>query len=230
VEVDLHSIYAFVERASASLESGAWVLDAGAGEGRYRALFARAHYIGVDLAVGDTKWDYGGLDALCDLVRLPFGQGAFGAVLCTQVLEHVPEPLQVLEEVARVLKPGGHLFLSVPQSWPQHQKPYDFYRYTSFGLRYLVERAGLRVESMRSMGGYFWYLSVQLQNINHWLFPRQMWGRRLTWPLRALFGLVFQLALPLLLYYLDPLDRAKDQTCGYLCVAVRPTEADEDPA
>jgi hypothetical protein len=120
-----------------------------------------------------------------------------------------------------VLKPGGIFFLSAPQSWHQHQKPHDYYRYTSFGLRYLVEESGMEIRSIEPMGGYFWFLSFQLQNINYWLFLSGMKGRRWTWPLRALFGLTFQLILPLILFYLDPLDRVQDETFGHLCIAVK---------
>jgi len=227
VEVDNHVLFEFIEQAGASVPPGALVLDAGAGDGRYRQEFAHTRYIGVDLAVGDVSWDYSGLGAVCDLAALPFASGSFDAVLCTQVLEHVAEPQLVLREVCRVLKPGGRLFLSAPQSWHQHQKPHDYYRYTSFGLRYLLERAGLQVQSMRNMGGYFWFLAFQLQNINYWVFPKGMAGRRWTWPLRVLNAAVFQVGLSLLLYYLDPLDRIKDETFGYVCVAVRPAERAE---
>lgn len=221
VEVNVYELYNFMEQAGASLPSEALVLDAGAGRGRFRSEFAHTRYIGVDLAIGDAKWDYSALDAICDLAHLPFGNNTFDVVICTQVLEHVPEPLQVLQEISRVLRPGGQLYLSVPQSWHQHQKPYDYYRYTSFGIRYLVERVGLKVELVRPMGGYFWFLSFQLQNINYWLFPRGMRGRRWTWPLRMLLGLVFQLIIPLLLFYLDRLDQAKDETFGHICVAAK---------
>jgi hypothetical protein len=179
VEVDNYRLYEFMEQVGRSLGTEAWVLDAGAGEGKYRPELAHTHYVGADMAVGDVQWDYGDLDVVCDLVRLPFGQNRF-------------------------------------------QKPHDYYRYTSFGLRYLLERAGFNVESIQPMGGYFWFLSFQLQNINYWLFPRGMRGRAWTWPLRVLFGLLFQLILPLILFYLDRLDRMKDETFGYLCVAVKP--------
>jgi len=215
---------------AASVPAGARVLDAGAGEGRYRPEFAHTRYVGVDLAVGDVAWSYHDLDAIGDLVRLPFGANTFDAALCTQVLEHVNEPYLVLQEIQRVLKPGGRLFLTAPQSWHQHQKPHDYYRYTSFGLRYLFEKAQLRAQSIQPMGGYFWYLSFQLQNINYWLFPRGTRGRKWTWPLRAVFGVIFQLGFPLLLYYLDRLDRQKDETFGYLCVAIKPLMLHEDAA
>ena len=224
VEVNVYRRYEFMEKAGASLAPAARVLDAGAGEGPFKPEFAHTRYVGVDLAIGDAVLNYGNLDAISDLVYLPFGQDTFDAVICTQVLEHVPEPSQVLQEICRVLKPEGQLFLTVPQSWHQHQKPHDYYRYTSFGLRYLMERAGLQVQSIQNMGGYFWFISFQLQNINFWLFPRGMRGRRWTWPLRALFGLIFQLIVPLVLFYLDPLDRIKDETFGYMCTAIKPVE------
>jgi SAM-dependent methyltransferase len=222
VELDTYVLYEFIERSGASVPAGARVLDAGAGDGRYRAEFAHTRYTGVDLAIGDAAVDYSGLDALCTLVSLPFGAGAFDAVLCTQVLEHVAEPLQVLQEIFRVMRPGGRLFLSAPQSWHQHQKPHDYFRYTSFGLRYLLERAGLQVESIEPMGGYFWYLAFQLQNMNFWLFPRDMAGRRWTWPLRVFNAIVFQGLASFILFYLDRLDKVKDETFGYVCIATRP--------
>lgn len=222
VEVNVYKLYEFAEDVGASLAPDARVLDAGAGQGRFRSELDHTRYVGVDLAVGDVKWDYGNLDAICDLAHLPFSGESFDAATCFQVLEHVPEPRSVLEEISRILKPGASLFLSAPQSWHQHQKPHDYYRYTSFGLQYLVEQSGMTVESTQPMGGYFWFLSFQLQNINYWLFPRGMPGRIWTWPLRALFGFLFQLLVPLILFYLDPLDRIKDETFGHICVATKP--------
>lgn len=225
VEVNVYKLYALMEDIGASLSPDMHVLDAGAGDGRFRAELSHTHYVAVDLAVGDMSWDYkSNLDVVGDLIRMPFNDAVFDVVVCTQVLEHVPEPFLVLAEISRVLKGGGKLILSAPQSWHQHQKPYDFYRYTSFGLRYLMKKAGLCIESIEPMGGYFWFLSFQLQNINYWLFPKGMRGRRWTWPLRGIFALFFQILLPLLLFYLDPLDRIKDETFGYLCIAVKPKD------
>jgi SAM-dependent methyltransferase len=222
VGVDDYVLFAFVEESCATIPAGSLVLDAGAGEGQYRKYLLHTRYIGIDLAVGDVQWNYSGLDAVSDLSRLPFEANTFDATLCTQVLEHVREPLQVLHEISRILKPGGRLYLSTPQSSHQHQKPHDYYRYTSFGLRYLLGQAGLMVESINPMGGYFWYLSFQLRNIDYWLFPKGKRGRRWLWPLRAVLVVVFQMILPLILFYLDPLDQIKDETFGYVCVACKP--------
>ncbi len=222
IAVDAYPLQEFIRRVALEIPSGAFLLDAGAGEGQYKPFFAHTRYVGVDLAVGDPQWDYRDLDTICTLTDLPFESGAFDVVLCTQVLEHVAEPAAVLKEIQRVLKPGGKLLLTAPQSWHQHQKPHDYYRYTSFGLRYLLQKVGLQVETLEPMGGYFWFLAFQLHNVNHWLFPRRMAGRRWTWPLRAFLGLIFELLLPLMLFYLDPLDRQKDETFGHTCVAVKP--------
>lgn len=224
VEVDNYRLYEFMEQVGRLLESEAWVLDAGAGEGKYKPELAHTRYVGIDTAIGDLQWDYSNLDVICNLAHLPFATNSFDAVVCTQVLEHITEPCQVLKEINRVLKSGGQLFLSAPQSWHQHQKPYDYYRYTSFGLQYLLEHTGFTVKSIQPMGGYFWFLSFQLQNINYWLFPQGMHGRAFTWVLRALFGLIFQLIVPLVLFYMDKLDRIQDETFGYLCVAVKSQE------
>lgn len=224
-EVNTYKLKQFVQESAAQIPTEGWVLDAGAGEGRFQQYFAHTRYVGVDVAIGSTDWDYSNLDVIADLMNLPFPFSTFDAVVCTQVLEHVPEPSRVLREIARVLKPGGRLYLSAPQSWHQHQKPYDYYRYTSFGLRYLVEQSGLSVESIQPLGGYFWFLSFQLQNLIYWTFSFTNYGRKwFTWPLRGILGLVFQLLLPLPLFYLDSLDHVQDETLGHVCVAIKPVD------
>ena len=81
-------------------------------------------------------------DYVCDLASIPVEDGRFHHVLLTQVLEHIPDPATVLAELHRVLKPGGTLWLTAPLFYAEHEKPYDFFRYTQFGLRHLLEGAG----------------------------------------------------------------------------------------
>jgi SAM-dependent methyltransferase len=223
VEVNVYLLNRWVHRAGQMVPAQARFLDAGAGEGRFRHEFSHTCYTGVDLAIGDVVWDYSGLDAIATLTELPFPDGTFEASICTQVLEHVTEPYLVLKEIYRTLKPGGRIFLAAPQSWHQHQKPHDYFRYTSFGFRYLLEKCGFQVESMEPLGGYFWFLSFQLQNFNYWVFSHRKHGRTwITLPLRAFFGFTFQLGLPLILFYLDGLDPVKDETFGFACIATKP--------
>jgi SAM-dependent methyltransferase len=210
-----------LEIARQETPAGARVLDAGSGEGQYSHYFEHTHYTGVDLAVGDEQWDYSALDAQADLRRLPFAEGVFDAAICFQTLEHVNEPKQVIGEIARVLRPGGRLYLSAPMSWHQHQKPHDYFRYTSFGFRHLLEQSGLLVVEMRPWGGYFWFLSYNFQMMHDRLFPRpaEDWKYLLMMPVVLPIQLLFFLILPLILFSLDRLDKTKDHTLGWACIA-----------
>jgi SAM-dependent methyltransferase len=146
----------FVGRTAQEVPPHARILDAGAGECTYAAAFAHCNYVACDRAVGDAAWDYRSIDVIADLAALPFRKDAFDAILCTQVLEHMGEPAAVLRNMATVLKPGGRLYASVPfLGDPIHQEPYDFFRYTHYGLRHLIEKAGLTPVSVSPMGGVF---------------------------------------------------------------------------
>jgi SAM-dependent methyltransferase len=223
-DVNRWAVSTFVERVARELPPGARVLDAGAGEGRYRPLFARQEYVAVDLAVGDPDWDYGSVSVMADLVRLPFGEGSFDHVVTTQTLEHLPEPGAFLVEAARALRPGGTLWLTAPQSFRLHQAPHDYYRYTEFGLRYLIERAGLEVVSVEAQGGYFWFLADAVRPLHRRLFGKErglLW-RILTAPLALVSKLVLTRLLPMALFRLDRLDGKRTMTTGHQAVARKP--------
>ena len=95
--------------------------------------------------------------------QIPLADGCFDTVLCTQVLEHVPEPGLVIMECARVLRPGGVLILTAPQYWEEHEEPHDYYRFTEHGMAYLLERARLQIVA-RSVQGRG-YLPAQALNL-----------------------------------------------------------------
>ena len=197
-------IEAAVAELAASLSPAARVLDAGAGEGAYKHHFKSHRYIGLDLAIGDKKWDYTGLDVLGDLTALPFPDMTFDAALNIVTLEHVTDPRRVLSEISRVLKPGARLLLVVPHEWEVHQHPYDFFRYTRFGVEELVRAAGMQIISLEPGGGYFRLLSRRLLN----------GGQFFPFPLNLLW-LFLVAPAALMLPLLEPLDRKKDFTLGY---------------
>ena len=146
----------FLERAACSLPAGGLVLDAGAGENApYRNCFLQHRYESADIVPGAVTY-------VCDVASIPVEDDRFDIVVCTQVLEHVPEPTVVLAELYRVLKPGCKLWLSAPFYYEEHLQPYDFFRYTRFGMRSLIERAGFVIEELIPLEGYFGALSYQM--------------------------------------------------------------------
>ena len=198
------SIEDAVELFAARLPEGARLLDAGAGEGLYRSFFKRQRYTGVDLAVGDGAWDYSKLDALADLEELPFADASFDGAVNIVTLEHVRRPARVLAEISRVLKPGAPFLIVVPMEWEVHQAPNDYFRYTRYGMAFLLIQAGFTQPRVDPVGGFFRLLGRRVLN-GIQFFPSLLW---------------IPFALPgLLLPLLDSLDREKNFTLGYICSA-----------
>jgi SAM-dependent methyltransferase len=197
---------------AASLPPGASVLDAGAGEGAYKDRFSRHRYIGVDLGIGDDSWNYSQLDAIADLTAIPFPTATLDAALNIVTLEHVREPACVLTELCRVLKPGGRLLLIVPHEWEEHQVPHDYFRYTRYGVRFLLERGGFAEIEIQPAGGFFRLLSRRLLNALQFF--------RGPWFLLAAFVFV---PPALLMPALDSFDRRRNFTLGYICTARKPS-------
>lgn len=218
---------AFIRSAAASLPEGARVLDAGAGDGRYRAHFDLVHYESADFLQVDKK-HYAKVDYVCSLESIPVEAERYELVLLTQVLEHLPEPLPVLKELQRVLKPGGTLWLTAPLFYPEHEAPYDFYRYTQFAYRHLLAEAGFDIERLEWLDGYFATASFQLDGAAAWL-PRRpsAFGRGPTAFATAGTVIVTRPALKLLSHALSRAELRRKHTASghpknYAVVARRP--------
>jgi len=201
-----------VTQLAREVPAGLWVLDAGAGEGRHAHFFGRQRYCGVDLAVGDSAWNYSGLDAVADLTVLPFRSNCFAACLNIVTLEHVPEPGCALAEISRALAPGGALLLIAPHEWEVHQAPHDYFRYTRHGLEYLLERAGFDSLEIRPVGGYFRLLARRLLNGLQFFTGGWRW-------LGFIPAAVLLVPPALVLPFFDFLDRDRNFTLGYVCTA-----------
>lgn len=123
-------------------------LDVGCGMKPYRGLCASDSYVGLELDTPESR-ARGVADVFYDGSRFPFSDAVFDSVLCNQVLEHVFTPEEFLRDVLRVLKPGGHVLLTVPFVWDEHEQPRDYGRYSSFGIADLVRRAGFEIIDQR---------------------------------------------------------------------------------
>lgn len=126
---------------------GGKVLDVGCGSQQYRQFLNYRQYFGIEWSVDKRP------PVVADVTQIPFCDGAFDSALCTEVLEHLPEPGRCLDEIHRVVRPGGSVFVTAPMTVHTHSEPHDFYRYTEYGLRYLLEKHGFEIVTLRRLGG-----------------------------------------------------------------------------
>jgi SAM-dependent methyltransferase len=214
----------FVKAASESLPSGSLILDAGAGECAYKRFFGHCQYRSVDLAVGEEKWNYHNLDYIAPLHDMPLSDNSFDAVLCTEVLEHLEWPRESIREIYRILRPGGRLFLTVPMAHAEHQVPYDFFRYTSYGLRSMCQHSGFSKISVTPFGGMFVRWAYELPDCKSIFPPLKTEEHRPNplgmafFPLKAVVHVSVR-ALQFILITIDPLDKAKSFPLGWGLVA-----------
>ncbi|MFC4250413.1 class I SAM-dependent methyltransferase [Sinimarinibacterium flocculans] len=126
------------------------ILDIGCADRWVEAkLPAGCEDTGIDYFVTGSLMYGASPDAFADAAALPLRDASVDAVVILEVIEHLPSPRQALHEIARVLRPGGQLLLSVPFLYPIHDAPYDFQRFTEHGLAHEIELAGMRVCELR---------------------------------------------------------------------------------
>jgi len=152
-------------------------LDAGAGHQNHKILVQDncTEYISLDIASFAGK-----IDIVSDITDMNvISTESFDTVYCSQVLEHVSEPAAALREIHRVMKPDGHLILSVPHLSGLHDEPYDYYRYTPYGLRHLLNKTGFVVVEEYRAGGVLSFLSHPLSFalvLSFWAIPMVKWA------------------------------------------------------
>ena len=136
------------------------VLDVGAGSAPYREFFSHCRYFVQDFAQLDPSQllhgAYGDVDYVSDAASIPVDAGSFDAVICTEVLEHVGEPIKVVKEISRVLRPGGKLILTAPLGSGIHQEPFHFYGgFTPYWYERFLAQAGFEDIHVEPNAGSF---------------------------------------------------------------------------
>lgn len=166
----------WVKQVLSQLPCGSRILDAGAGEQSYRQFCEHLQYVAQDFAEYDGKgnkiglqtgsWNYTKLDIVSDITAIPEPDESFDAILCTEVFEHLPNPILAIREFARLLQPGGSLILTAPFCSLTHFAPYHFY--TGFN-RYFYETHlptyGFEIIELVENGNYFEYLAQEIRRI-----------------------------------------------------------------
>jgi len=125
-----------------------WILDIGSGNSPYRKIFDYENYISADIE------HYPEVDVICDATSLPFDNGKFDAIICTEVLEHLEAPEKALCEISRVLKPGGYLITSIPFMFGKHTR-YDYVRWSDLGIKKLLNNHSLNIIWIENRGKIF---------------------------------------------------------------------------
>lgn len=161
----------WVAAKAAEIPAGARVLDAGAGQCRYKNLFRHTRYESQDFAQyqGSEEgplqetWNYGAIDYVCDITDIPVETGSFDVVLCTEVLEHVPNPIMALKELVRVTAPGGRLLISAPLGSGVHQEPYHFYGgFSAYFYEKFFDEFGCDVVETKPLGGLMRHVAQEV--------------------------------------------------------------------
>lgn len=158
------------------IPAGSRILDAGAGEQRFREFCSHLDYVSQDFAQYDGKgderglqmgsWDQENIDIVSDITSIPQADGSFDAIMCVEVFEHLPDPVLAIKEFSRLLREGGHLVITAPFCSLTHFAPYHYATgFNSYFYGKHLADAGFRVVDIVSNGNYFEYLAQEIRRI-----------------------------------------------------------------
>jgi ubiquinone/menaquinone biosynthesis C-methylase UbiE len=219
----------WVTQQAVLIPAGWKVLDVGAGSCPYQRLFSHCEYRSHDFVAVTPeqlrgKRGYGNIDYISDITTIPVASESFDVILCTEVLEHVSEPIKAVNEFRRILRPGGTLLLTAPLGSGLHQEPYHFYGgYTPYWFHRFLNEAGFKDILVEPNGGFFKHYGQESRRFSVMLNPK--YRNKTTGYLLSPLWLVtlpwFYFLMPLLCHYLDYLDKNKAFTVGYFVRAIK---------
>ena len=154
-----------------NIPSGSKVLDVGAGGCPHREKFNHCNYFSHDFAqLSDNQiqnqMGYGKIDFVSDILNIPVPDKSFDVILCTEVIEHIPDPISAIKEISRIIKPGGVLLITAPLQSGLHQEPYHFYGgYTKYWYQKFLTENGfsdLKIETNGSLHTTYFALGLTI--------------------------------------------------------------------
>jgi SAM-dependent methyltransferase len=220
----------WVHSQAAALPAKSKVLDVGAGSAPYREFFRHCQYFTQDNVRLDPSQllhgAYTDVDYVSDAASIPIETGGFDAVICTEVLEHVPEPYSVIREISRILRPGGKLILTAPLGSGIHQEPYHYYGgFTPYWYERFLPQAGFEEIKVETNAGS--YRAFSQESLRFVLESRPT-ALPVSFLAKVIWAPVWLILLPLLAgvipvscVLLDRCDRERRFTVGYHVTAVR---------
>ena len=166
----------WLEKTLSKIPQGKRILDAGAGTQRYKKFCGHLEYVSQDFAQYDGsgdgaglqkgEFDYSRLDIVSDITNIPEADASFDAIMCIEVLEHLPNPIEAVRELSRLLKEDGKLIVTAPFCSLTHFAPYHF---SSGFNRYWFEEHfasyGLEIEEITPNGNFFEFLAQEVKRI-----------------------------------------------------------------
>jgi SAM-dependent methyltransferase len=218
---------AWLKETLTALPKGARLLDAGAGELKNRQYCGDLDYVSQDFCqyqgagggapnegLQMSSWDNSRIDLVSDITSIPAPDASFDAILCSEVLEHVPEPTHALDEFARLLKPGGVLILTAPFGSNVHMAPYHYCSgFSRYWYEHHLTQRGFRIESLIANGDWYALLRQEITRLGGLERQRGNW----SWPIAYAYSV-----LGLLYYKLRSDKRAEDVACfGWQCIGIK---------
>jgi ubiquinone/menaquinone biosynthesis C-methylase UbiE len=167
---------AWIEQALKRVPAGARILDAGAGEQQFKRFCGHLRYVAQDFAQYDGTgdgvglqtgtWDQTSLDIVSDIASIPEPDRSFDAIMCTEVFEHIPHPVEALKEFARLLRPEGYLIITAPFCSVTHFAPYHYYTgFSRYFYEHYLKLYGFEILDFQTNGNFFEYVAQETRRI-----------------------------------------------------------------
>lgn len=177
-----HPAYIVRKLLLRAIKKHAWVMqgtimDFGCGSKPYASLFETSKYVGVDFNGKGHQHNFEAVDVYYDGHQLPFEDNRFDNIFSTEVFEHVFNLEEMLKEINRVMKPNGKILITCPFSICEHEMPNDYARYSSYGLKDLLQRNGFEVMIFEKLGSAWQTMAQMFISYVHFHFTRRFFGR-----------------------------------------------------
>jgi ubiquinone/menaquinone biosynthesis C-methylase UbiE len=208
----------WIKEALSKLPKGSRILDAGAGQLKYKKYCSHLNYVSQDFCkykgkgnkkgLQPDKWDTSSIDIESDIINIPEKDRSFDAILCTEVLEHIPEPVKALKEFSRLLKPNGYLILTAPFCSGTHFAPFHYCSgFNQYFYNHHLTNEGFEIIELSPNGNYYSYLAQEIRRINYC-------SKKYSLKKIGLFG---RIVIRLILSLLDKYEKKDSDSSDFLC-------------